>query len=1436
MLQQTQLTETKLYQGDDSFQRLRRFFKVTECNMNNSTKIETTISSDRQTKGYIFRLENINGIKKPISFKQPSENTSYSLRYFINMFNNSTNHFFGNTYRSPLIPIAIDEQTGHIRFTEQNLLQSYVLCPDTENDQCILQIVFVENTKNDNIIISQICEGWTIISIKDFVTGDINAFPSQQIPKRQSQLYKGSPRDLLFKDKNSLVRYEGATCDYQGIQYPKLEGIKFLLPDYVVLGSKDKLPGLAMGNLPENDENFQIDQDIKTVSFEDIYLKNIEIELDENIEKNIIEFATNYRAKIKGINERQLKKVYIKERKLKCGVHNTWCFVNSNGLENTISLIKEEGSNILKYKGGFHIDHFFSSELSLCAFVLELNYIVTVPIEENQKEEQLSLPVAYSVFVPNIANMESNMHKSYFITGPGVTVYGDHLWEPTQKIGKTIEINFILSKNKDSIEIPFPKSKTTFVPTQTIQQQNIEQSFLHNKVVEKTQPLPTIKVESYEPQQQQQQQHQQEQQPSTLEEHKLKTPSEYWNNAINDSKGISENTTIKNNKLSENNNSETPPPLQPQITTQYNVPGIPNSIKMQQPVLIYKEDQEYKSYLEFKKMQKLFEEHKQIPVNQIVKNAQPTSHIIYDPRTKDISKKDRAQYINKGLLNLDIDERNMQIIEFNLEKELNSHNLAQSIKFQFLAYKPPATLKNINDLPTRLQFKFSFWIFHDLESPICKLLPNDKDIQNLNNPFILHKDGSIITSENTEKDVYIRLDYDPSVETSIDFKEFITYLTTRQMSVEVIDVDRALSLGHIKVPLKDLIKQGKPKIYQHKEYDIYDYNFNYNGAIQLSLTCNEENTSRPFKYQPNLLRVVNSREGNNSSGSTKKKVRVKQVDLSKISNEYKDKIGQTLLSEKQRKNEQVLAQQLQNQNYNNYQPGAMKMNIDPEIEKRMRTMNYLKNHDELTNAQVEMLNQYERDKNKQNQNLLRKRNEEFSNQLAYISKYRDLRKKEIITKVSQETHKNEITISLIQGQPHYFNYIVSNESMNDELYHIIIEKGKTQNIGQYQQHDNSIVRVLNAREEWAKVVDFNKLIVPNNYDCISSDLYFTAKPNESIPLVIKVLAFEQLPSDTVFTILITKKNGQIMNCLTITIKKVFIVVDHIFQYYLPCGIEQLVTLVNPFKSHKEKVSKILDHYICSDNTVKLFLDSVSYDFKFQFRTNEEGFLHEFYIYLYFEKTCSYLYATWKFEINAMNLIELSSTLGAKVTRTLNIENHSTDIRNETKSLRLVTNAPDIMYFPDQRPQLDDNVVLLPSESITMRYTVYPKVSGEQKLLLYCVDCGAKEIFKKWLVKIQTSKPCIDETHTINCVIGSITNFKFEYTNPFNKWIQLYFDTNDKDYMEIIDKKVSFDANETKYIHISVGSQREMGLKEVTMFIYDQDEIFSRMILFKLLYK
>ena len=78
-------------------------------------------------------------------------------------------------------------------------------------------------------------------------------------------------------------------------------------------------------------------------------------------------------------------------------MHNTWCFINTNGLENSVTLTKKE--NTLNYIGILTVDHFFVEE-SLCGFILELDYIVTIPIIENRKEENLTLPIGYSIFIP----------------------------------------------------------------------------------------------------------------------------------------------------------------------------------------------------------------------------------------------------------------------------------------------------------------------------------------------------------------------------------------------------------------------------------------------------------------------------------------------------------------------------------------------------------------------------------------------------------------------------------------------------------------------------------------------------------------------------------------------------------------------------------------------------------------------------------------------------------------------------------------------------------------------------------------------------------------------------------------------------------------------------------------------------------------------------
>jgi len=65
-----------------------------------------------------------------------------------------------------------------------------------------------------------------------------------------------------------------------------------------------------------------------------------------------------------------LSPISIRERKLNIGIHNTYTFINSNGIKNSIPLTKKE--NTLFFKGVSHVDYYFIDEF--CAFIFELNY------------------------------------------------------------------------------------------------------------------------------------------------------------------------------------------------------------------------------------------------------------------------------------------------------------------------------------------------------------------------------------------------------------------------------------------------------------------------------------------------------------------------------------------------------------------------------------------------------------------------------------------------------------------------------------------------------------------------------------------------------------------------------------------------------------------------------------------------------------------------------------------------------------------------------------------------------------------------------------------------------------------------------------------------------------------------------------------------------
>lgn len=127
----------------------------------------------------------------------------------------------------------------------------------------------------------------------------------------------------------------------------------------------------------------------------------------------------------------------------------------------------------------------------------------------------------------------------------------------------------------------------------------------------------------------------------------------------------------------------------------------------------------------------------------------------------------------------------------------------------------------------------------------------------------------------------ISIDLDPSSDPYIDYKNFINYLLNKQLFVEVYDAEKLFLIGFLKIPLKDLLRQGKSSIHHTKEYEIYNDKFTVKGSVQVLIKSIGLNTQKTYNYDSNALKVVNTKDKFMSTNQ-KKKVRVKPLDVEKV--------------------------------------------------------------------------------------------------------------------------------------------------------------------------------------------------------------------------------------------------------------------------------------------------------------------------------------------------------------------------------------------------------------------------------------------------------------------------------------------------------------------------------------------------------------------------
>ena len=1407
------------YFGNNTFNALK-FIRNLSKNINNSKNVLNAIDNSDKIEGYSIGIYSLTGLVNNPKELIISSSKKYYLRYFINIYNELNHQFYGNTYRSPLFPIEI-RKDNKIELLIKNPFFFYVLSQEPKYENLIVQIILVE-ANQDDIILKEKCQGWAQLRL-------IKKNENQESKKNEkiiAELNKGTPRDLILSNSKKLNYMPNGIIEYIPYKYPKLELIKFLFPLNIILAYNEPLPGLLQRFLPENPNLNEI---LKPVEFYTAFLKNIILEINPDLEEHIIEFGKKYRFNKYNIEENELNKIAIKERRIKCGMHNTWKFINSNGLQNSITLTKISKTT-LQSNGVLMIDKFFSDHLSCSAVIMELEYVTTIPINGPQKEDNLNLILGYHIYVPEKIN-EGNYsrEKLLMFTGPGSTIYGEKMWYSEKKEDRNIRISYILSQNSNlnyinQVEIS-EEDKKRINATQNalvdqnnqmilkgVQQNNSNEtnSYYKNKVEDLTKQLDKEREE--------------------VENYKLKMRNReaIWNNA-----GISTSKDINNNiewDKTQTNNINNIPVIEPK-------PKEEKKIKKE-------ETAEYKEFIKFKERKEVYIKELEEKI-EILKDIQKPKVSEYEMPVKNITQRDKSYLIKKGIMDLVLKEPVESYIDKALEEELCKDGLATNFTFQFMSFKPSrAYYSDLRNVPQKIQFSLDFFNENKLRTPVCNIVRPEETKSNnhyyFNNPLILKKENIDMNSallNDTKPEVILEVRYDPSLDTSINFRDFVKYLINKRLIVQIKDVQKGFNVGVIKIPLNDLIEKGKEKIQKEKEYEIYDDNFNIRGYIQVLIAASKYKTLRPYNYNMDKFYNINSQEGYNTL-SKKKKVKAEQIDINKLTSQNKTLYNLTMNSLKNQNNNNQDNNLIKDTNQNRLR----KLRIEPEIEKKIRVMRYfnMKNNNminnKMSNTNYSLGNKIQQEEKKLN-DLKQKQasDEQFFNTLKTCEQIREFNRTEILSKVSQESHKNTYNITLISGQPVYFNYSVFNDSSLDELCHISIDKvthNKKDN-NNFNIKKNKIVDVISTPIEWRTIVEKEKLKKPNSYEAISDQLDMIIKPGETIPLVIKLLSYIENREEENYGVTIHKKNGQPLYYLSINIKRVFPIYDHIFHYYFPLDNSQKkVILRNPFGHIK--TMKMLNNVLITDKNITLGLDEDTHDFYFMIE-QEQG---DFVIFFYSDEERTKLYLTWKFEIDWLETDIRKVIRGKKESSTLNISNNP-EINKEASyagsniTLQLFTNYPDVIIFPhDSR----NPFTVKPNTTEVKKYMIYSRRDEENSAIINCVNVYTRNIYKSWLIKYEIDWPHIDESETVECIIGNKNEFTYRYKNPMSKFMVLTFYSGNEDIFEVFDRVVTFNGEESKDIKFQIHDKGIQGKEEVLLFVSDDNEDFCRTILFKIIFK
>ncbi|CAD8074841.1 unnamed protein product [Paramecium primaurelia] len=1321
---------------DDEQAYLKRWYKF--------AKIHKTIpppKKDTHLESLCYRIKIRDVYNIP-----PKKDVQQSIRILLNLYNSNTKEFFGRTYESPFLELNYSQANQQLEHPE---VFCYFHLRQIESIQIAAEIVLFE--KKDQVIQNRLIIGWCL--------GEIGQ-------EQKYTLKRGSSRFLISNQTN--VETVGQTLWMDIVENKEFTQIRNLVPEGCLCGYGDEVLGV---------HGYQIIQQLSLMQEQIAYVTSIEILVPTSVDLLISEYLKKYKEikyKDDGPND-----VHFLAKRLVFTFHNGWNYTNTRGLNNFITL--EESSfqksidnqkidyKKLTFKGALDVNGIYQ-EPKLGVFIIQLEYDVEFMVT-NLGKQRTTVLCGWLPLVPK------STFEEEFIVGPGRSLSNQVLVDLSDiKYPITIsgKINFgsIQSQNlpgpiiNQQVFQPMDAPSLVKLPEQGGQQLGMDDDQRKIKQLENT-----LK------------QLQQDRQVSATNlamdfENKLKIDKQKEQEYQKMVETIKKQHEEEIQKILEQYED-----LKKMMTDinqtqqQYLTKAQPTSASLLGQQQVLQDQKELEKW-------RIIESMTSVPRKTFYKTQQQDLMVEAQFGGQALSRGDIAFLSQNGVRELFIQHtdyvENDEIKQKSLQYELADHRQSITVFIQLLSFKPRITMKSKDleptvyhyseesRIPSRLFMIVNFYDFPEyITEPLIYENGFDKSSytrcleQSI--PFLLIREQFLKTGASYKEPVF-KFEIEPSsIGYPKAYKYFCEYLFNKCITIEIWDFDSMMIFGTIRLPLRQLLRQGQDASVVMRKADIIDKEFKkIKGELQVLIKC----VGKEDKVTETL---------DNNSQMKRKVISTKRVEpLHVLEDEEKEIIKQDPNERIKERIKRIRRQEVPNDANTNSTKTLMEITKRKDLSKNAFVHSVIQSHlsDEKVIhpffGKVEIIEL------------------EFRNPYATGQNF-------VISIDDQEVKCSGIQEIHLIHQPVEWKYYV-------DLYN----HSKPQEFNMIQANQNNFTMFLTAKEKVVLLFKYQTFREVNQEftELQKTEELFTIKGKQFLT---------QYSYPRQVAVFINTIEGQCVGGMRIKIFPHNNTIDHVYRFYERDNRQVSIQFPALYGYTVPSPDKKPILFCNNDQLVVEWANE--FEIRISLRMPEVNKQTVFYILAYQDTYYKELIANWQIKLTSLAGIGIEVPLGQ-------VQNTKLTVHVEiSRQVKFYSSHPICVWFPQPYDQL---VNLIPGKINIANLCVRLFTEQIHKVMVTCVDEQSHELVRGWILNISPTVPPISQVFDIQAPRDQMKTYIVKYANKQNNEVLLIFKSSNTQILKLIETRYLFKAQQIQDVTLQIHRVGEMDKAEVKVFIGDED--------------